>query len=388
MKYIIIGNGVAGVEAALAIRNNDMGGEIIIVSEENNLLYYRPRLIDYISGSVTFEKILSYKESIYEEKNIKNILGTRIVDIDKYKKEIKDEKGKVYKYDKLLLALGANPFIPPTNGNEKEGVFSLRTKEDAGKINSYCKGLKNVLVIGGGLLGIETANSLLKIVESVTVVEYFDRLLPRQLDAEGSKILQDKLSDKGINFILGDTVKEIQGEDKVNKVILNSGKEINVDAVIYSIGIRCRLDLAKQADINVNKGILVTENMETSADDIYAAGDVIELKGSLFGQWMPAKQQGNIAGINMSGTKTEYKIAPIETRLKITDISLFSVGSFDSKEGDVKVSKEDGIYRKLVIKDGNIIGAIIMGDKKEELLISKILNGKASLEQVDMNKYI
>lgn len=387
MKYLIIGNGVAGVEAAISIRNNDQDGEIIIITEENNLMYYRPRLIEYISGSVEFSKILAHKEDYYKDKKIKHVLSTTVTSIDTKNKKVIDNNNNEYGYDKLLLAVGANPFIPPTKGNDKGGVFSLRTKEDADNINKYCKDLKNVVVIGGGLLGIETANSLLKIVENVTIVEYFDRLLPRQLDVEGAKVLEKELTNKGINFVLGDTVTEIVGDNSVNKVILNSGKEIEADAVIYSIGIRCRLDLAKSTGLDINKGIIVNENMRTSNEDIYAAGDVVEFNERLFGQWIPAKEQGSIAGENMSGNKKEYKLTPVEARLKVTGISLFSVGKVDDEEKDIKVSKEDGIYRKLVFDKGNLVGAIIVGDKKEELLVSKVLSGKASIDEIDLGKY-
>ncbi len=394
MKYIIIGNGIAGVEAAVNIRKNDAHGEIEIFSQEDSLLYYRPRLIEYLSGQVEPEKLLTYKQEWYEERNIKNILGVNIKEIRKESKEIIDTQDKRYKYDKLLLAVGARAFLPDTPGVDKMGVFSLRTIADAERIKSYCKKVKNVVIIGGGLLGIETANNLLNLGVKVKVIEYSDRLLSRQLDNEGSEILEETLKNKGIEFVLKETVKEIYGNDSANNtqgtvksILLGSGAIIEADAVIYSVGVRGRLELAQAIGLNINRGVLVNEYMETSQQDIYAAGDAIEINNTCYGLWIPAKEQGKIAGENMAGVRNPYSMTPLETRLKITDITLFSAGDIHNQDAKVKLSRENGVYRKLVIKDNKLIGAIVLGDRKEEMLISKVYAGKASLDEIDLSKY-
>lgn len=381
MRYLIIGNGVAGTEAAKTIRKNDDKSEITIITKSNNLFFFRPRLIDYIAGNVSVDKITPFKKNFYHDNNIKIILNETVTDIDDVKQTVSTLSNKTYEYDKLLLAQGARPFIPPIKGSEKKGVFTLREIADADNIKEYCKNKKNIVIIGGGLLGIEVANSLLKTGVEITIIEFFKTLLPRQLDADGSEILINLLTQKGLSFKLGCATKSINGTKSVKSITLDSGEELVADAIIISAGIRPRLELTKNTDIKINKGIIVNDFMETSVKNIYAAGDIAEHNNVCYGLWLPAKEQGVIAAQNMTNLKTKYTGSKIEARMKVTGISLFSAGDINKDGVEIKVIKQDSIYKKIVFKNNKLYGAISLGDNKFAMTLSKIFEEKLSFNE-------
>ncbi len=381
MKYIIIGNGIAGTEAAQTIRQNDVHGEITIISQSNNLFYYRPRLIDYIADTVTIDDITTFKTDFYTKNKIKNVLNETVINIDSEKQTVSTLSNKIYKYDKLLLAQGARPFIPPIKGVEKKGVFTLREISDADNIKAYCKNKKSIVIVGGGLLGIEVANSLLKTGAKITIIEFSKFILSRQLDADGSEILMSLLKQKGLSFKLGYSTTSINGNKSVKSISLNSGEELDADAVILSVGVRPRLELTKKIDVEINKGIIINDFMETSAKNIYAAGDISEHKNICYGLWLPSKEQGLAAGQNMTGVKTKYFGSKIEARMKVTGISLFSAGDFNKEDAEIKTIKHDEIYKKIVFKGNNLFGAISIGDNKFASTLSKIFDKKLYLNE-------
>ena len=382
MIYLIIGNGVAGVEAAQTIRKNDPDGEISIISSSKNLHYYRPKLIDYLSGEATIEKITIFKPEFYEKKNISNILNTTITSIDPEKKVVCDTNKKSYPYDKLLIATGGKPFVPPIKGVERKGVFTLRGITDAEKILKYSEKSENIIIIGGGLLGLETASSLYRPGKKITVIEFAEWLLPRQLDKDGGEILKSLLVKKGINFITGDSVASIEGNgESVENIILNSGKKIQAETTVISAGIRSNLDLAEGPGLKVKMGIQVDDLMQTSEKEIYAAGDTVEHNGRCYGLWLASKEQGNIAGLNMSGNRTEYKGSVVSSHLKVTGIDLYSAGEIDSTEGESFVLKDDTSYKKLLMKGEKPSGIIALGDKDASKMAQKVMQGKADPEE-------
>ena len=381
MKYLIIGNGVAGTEAALAIRKNDSDGEITIISQSKHLFYYRPKLIDYLADEVSLDKFTIYQNGFYERMNIRNVLGTEIVKIISDENCVIFQDGTRYGYDKLLLATGADCFVPPINGVEKKGVLTFRGVVDADNIKEYCKDITDIVAIGGGLLGLETAYSLRKLGKKVTVIEVFDRLLPKQLDYEGAALLRGLLEEKGLSFVFPDMVVAIEGEDKVENVTLKSGGQIRTDAVVISAGIRGRDMLAKEAGIKIKKGIVVNDNMQTSVENIYCAGDPIEHNGKLYGLWPAAKEQGKIAGLSMAGIATRYTGTTLSCTLKVTGIDLCSAGDIDHRDGEVLSSKNSGVYRKFILKNDKPIGAIVIGDPQAIRVVSDVFEGKAPPEE-------
>lgn len=379
MDYLIIGNGVAGTEAALEIRKHDSEGNITLVSESQHQFYYRPRVIEYLAGSVTVDKITLYKDELYSSKNIRTILDTRIIRILPDEKKAVDFSGRSFTYDKLLLATGARPAIPPITGINLPGVFTLRGITDADDIMSYCSNAADIVIIGGGLLGLETASSLYREGRSVTVIEFFEWLLPRQLDRAGGAILKEKLEEQGLHFILNDSVASIEGEEGVEKIVLKTGKEIKADAVIISAGIKGRVELASEAGVEVNKGIVVNDYLETSVKDIYAAGDPIEHGGSIYGIWPAAREQGKIAGMNMAGVPTPYSKTMMSNVLKVTGIDLYSAGDFNAENSEIFASANDGAYKKLVIRD-NPVAAIVLGDSQAVKIAQRVMEGKSDPE--------
>lgn len=381
MRYLIIGNGVAGIEAALAIRKNDPFGKLAIISESKHLFYYRPKLIDYLAGEVTLDQFTIYKNEFYEKKNLKNILGTKIVKIIPDENTAVSENGTEYEYDKLLIATGADCFMPPINGLDKRGVFAFRGVRDADNIKEFCKDVTDLVVIGGGLLGLETAYSSRRLGKRVIVLEVFDRLLPRQLDNKAAALLRSLLEKRGLSFVLPAIVVAIQGENKVENVVLKSGEKIKASAVIVCTGIRGRDALAKGADIKIEKGIVVNDYMQTSIENIYCAGDPAEHHGQLYGLWPVAKQQGEAAGLNMAGVPTQYRGTVSSSALKITGIAVYSAGDFDARDTEVLLSENQDTYRKLVLKNERPIGAIVVGDPETVGAAERVFEGRSAPEE-------
>ncbi len=277
MRYLIIGNGVAGTEAAIAIRKKDPDGEIRILTESGLPYYYRPRVIEYLADEAGVDKLIIHKPDFYEKNRIEVLLNTRVSRLLPKEHMVVDDKHVEHQYDRLLLATGARSFVPPIKGSQLKGVFTLREIADADSIKEYCKDLKNLAVIGGGLLGLETAHSIARLGKRVTVIEFCKWLLPRQLDERGGAVLMRMLEEKGLSFVLDDSVLSMEGDGAVERISLKSGGEVAAGAVVIAAGIRCRMELALEAGIEAKNGIIVDDHMRTSASDIYAAGDPIEV---------------------------------------------------------------------------------------------------------------
>ncbi|MDI6744391.1 MAG: FAD-dependent oxidoreductase [Thermodesulfovibrionales bacterium] len=392
MKYIIIGNGAAGTTAAVNIRKIDAGGEIIILSDEAYPFYSRIRLMEFISGDVDESGIVIYKDAWYKKNNIKLLLNAPVSEIDKNKKEVITHSGHTLKYDTLLIAAGGLSFVPPIPGSDKKGVFTLRTLKDAIEIKKYAEQSKRVVLIGGGVLGLEVGNSLRKTGHSVFVVEFFPGLLPKQMDMEGAEILKAQMEKMGFAFFLGSKTREITGDDKVKSVILTDGTIIDCDMVIISAGVKPNTELAERLEIKCNKGVIVNERLETEIKDIYAAGDIAEYKGTCYGIWPAAEEQGKIAGINMAGGSATYTGTVPSNILKIAGINLISAGDIDpDKKLEAIVQKDSGnfIYRKLVIKDNCIAGCILYGNIDDWKKVKNAMNERKDISalKTDLKKW-
>ncbi|MFA4828969.1 MAG: FAD-dependent oxidoreductase [Thermodesulfovibrionales bacterium] len=388
MKYIIIGNGVAGTTAAANIRKVDPEGEITIVSDEAYPFYSRIRLIDYLAGETDEKGLVIYKDAWYEKNNIKLLLNTPVSEIDKDMKEIAIPSGQRLKYDKLLIAAGGVSFIPPLPGSDKKGIFTLRTIKDAGRIKNHVEQAKKVILIGGGILGIEVGNSLRKAGCSVSIIEFFPRLLPRQMDKEGSEILTSQLVGMGFTFYLGAKTKEISGDDTVKSVRLEDGTIIDCNTVIISAGVRPNAELAYKLGIKCNKGLPVNDRMETEIQDIYAAGDLIEHRNLYYGIWPAAEKQGEVAGINMAGGSAGYEGTTPSNALKIAGIDLIAAGDIDADsklESIIQKDKEKFLYKKLVIKNDIIAGCILYGDISGWKKIKKAIDEKKDITSIKNN---
>ncbi|MDQ7821217.1 MAG: FAD-dependent oxidoreductase [Candidatus Eremiobacteraeota bacterium] len=385
-RYVIIGNGVAGDSAAVKIRELDSAGPIDMFTREEHSFYYRPRLIDYLAGEVTLQRITLHRKEWYDEQHIGLHLSTEIASVDTVKKEVATSSGEVFPYDRLLFATGAECFVPPISGvpEQKERVFTLKHSGDADRILEKAKASKEALLIGGGLLGLETGNSLRKLGLSVHVVEFFPRLLPRQLDVKGAGILQSILASLGFVFYLGETSERLDGDGARLRLHLKSGKTVEGDFVIVSAGVRPDLTLARKAGLAVGKGITADDLMKTSVADIFAAGDAIEHRSRLYGIWPPAREQGEVAGSVMAGHQKAYEGTLPSHKLKVVGIDLVSMGEIDAEEKheSLVLFHEGKSYKKAVVSEGTVIGAIMLGDTAGETQVAKAIREKAPVDSV------
>ncbi|MFQ6083349.1 MAG: NAD(P)/FAD-dependent oxidoreductase [Candidatus Aminicenantia bacterium] len=386
MKIIIIGNGIAGVTAARTLRGKDPEVEIEIFTDEKYYYYPRPNLINFLANQVEIDKIYMYPPEWYREKNIKVHLNKKVVKLIPAEKVIELEDGSNVNYGKLLLAMGCNPFLPPIRGAEKKGVFTLRTLQDAIEIKKYSQSAEKAIVIGGGLLGLESAKALKALGLKITVVEFFPRLLPRQLDTQGAEILQSQIESTGLKILCGEATEEIIGSEKTSGILLKSKKKIEGDLILMAAGVRANIKLAQEAGIKTNRGVIINEYLETNIEDIYAAGDITEFKGRVYGIIPAALDQSKIAGMNLLGReKIVYQGTTSSNTLKVVGIDLTSIGQVNP-EGDEyqeikKVDLNKGIYKKIVLKEGRIVGAIFLGDKKGINSISQLINEKIPVEK-------
>lgn len=388
-KIIIVGNGITAISAIKAIRECDKESEIELYGDEKFYPYNRIRLSKGLLSSLEEDKILLQKKDWYAENNIKLYLNTRVISINTDRKEIKLSDGGKVDYSKLLLANGANNLIPDINGINKEGIFSLRTLEDARNIVQQSNNSEVILNIGGGILGLELAWILAQAGKKVIITELAPRLMPKQLDEAASQILEKAIKNKNIDIMLNNKISEISvRDDKVEGFITDLGEFIHCDMVMYSIGIKPNTDIVKGTNIKINKGIIVNEKMETDITDIYAAGDVAEYNKSIYGLWNIAISQGTTAGYNIVGKDTVYKhIAPVTT-LNAFGISLFSMGNIEENEATnilVEGGSENKDYKKIFIKDNKIIGSIVIGDTKISPILKRAIEEAIDLGIINFN---
>ncbi|MGB9700366.1 MAG: NAD(P)/FAD-dependent oxidoreductase [Thermodesulfobacteriota bacterium] len=375
-NYLIIGNGVAGNSAAESIRRLDTQGNILIFSKEKHFFYYTPAFPEYLEGQKQIKDIIIHDEKWYAKHKIDLHLDEEIGEIDLSKKTALSTKGMSYVYAKLLLACGSNSFLPPIPGVSTAGVFTLRRLDDAERIRQAAKEARQAVIIGGGLLGLEAGNALRKMGLKVAVVEFFPRLLPRQLDITGAQILYEKMAQMGFQFYLGAKTQAIENSTSGLWVILERGEKIPTQLVLISAGVRPEVSLGKKLNLAINKGIIVDERLKTSWPDVYAAGDIAEYNGQVYGIWPAAMEQGKIAGLNMVGESAIYQGTVPANTLKVAGIDLLSAGDIDPEEKMEAIIYKDEqakIYRRLVIQDNILIGAILLGDIRGAKEIQKAI---------------
>jgi len=386
LKTLILGNGAAGIEAALMLRKHDAETSITLLTESRWLHYFRPKLVHFLAEEQSPEDLIVYNEEFYKKKAIYNVLGRKAASVDTSARRVTDEFGGVYPYDRLLIATGSRPFVPPIEGIGKDGVFTLRSITDAQKIRRYSEKVEKTVVIGGGLLGLENAFSLQQLGKAVTVVEFAPWLLPRQLDQNGGNHLQKLLEAKGLEFLLGAQVERIVGGAHVEGVQLKDGRFVACGAVLVSAGVRGDMDFIKGTPLATNRGIVVDDRMRTNVEGIWAAGDVAEHRGLTYGLWTVAREQGQVAGADMAGQPTSYEGSLPSSLLKITGINVFSMGDVAAK-GSYLAGGNDESYKKLVLdQDAKPVAAMVVGDKSAISTAQKIMGGKAPTE--DFKKHL
>lgn len=365
-RYIIVGNGIAANTAAENIRKIDPEGTIVMFSREKHHFYYTPALPEFLSGEKDIKGMTIHDAAWYADRKIDVRLDTPVTAIDTSAKTV-TAGGESHGYEKLLIATGGFSFVPPIQGADSPGVYALRTLADAQTIRAQAADAKKLVLIGGGLLGLEAGNGLRKAGLEITVVEFFPRLLPRQMDVDGAAILQKRMEAMGFKFYLGAKTKEIASAGNGLSVNLESGDKITADMVLVSAGVRPVVDLAKQAGLDIDKAVKVDDSMQTTAAGVYAAGDCIEHKGVFYGIWPAAMEQGRIAGCSMAGADEAYAGTVPANKLKVVGIDLAAAGDIDADnklEAVVNKDEGKGLYRKFVIDQGRLAGAILFGDTR------------------------
>jgi nitrite reductase (NADH) large subunit len=406
-RYVIVGNGVAGVTAAQSIVRADPSAEVHIFGAEPYPYYQRPRLLEFLAGEIEQQTLYFRPLEWYAAKGIQVHLGVRVAALHPVDHRLTLADGSSIHYDRLLLATGGRPFVPPFAMADRDGVFTLRALDDAKAIKAYAcgeqarsetsqsketgqsrAGVRSVAVIGGGLLGLETARALLSLGSdrrwetppTVSVIEYGPHLLRRQLDAEGAQVLQTRLEAMGMRFLTNAATETILGNGRLMGVRLKDGRVVEGEMVLISTGVLSRVDLAQKARLEVNHGLIVDEQMRTSAADVYAAGDVAEFacgeqarletgqsRGIIYGIIPAAIEQAQVAAANMvaDGSATYSGTVPATT-LKIVGIDLTCLGEATAAGDEFVVLRQvdmaTGVYRRLVLRDGRIVGAILLGD--------------------------
>lgn len=383
MKYVIIGNSAAAVGCIEGIRKIDKNGSITVVSNEKYHTYSRP-LISYLLYGKTDEQRMKYRpDSFYEDNNITPLLGRTAVKINPDKKTVDLDDGTSLDYDKLLVATGSKPFVPPMEGLETvENRFSFMTLDDAKELGAAITPESRALIIGAGLIGLKCAEGIFDKIGHLTVIDLANRILPSILDETGSEMVQSYLENKGIEFKLGVSASSFDG----NKAVLTNGEELEFDVLVVAVGVRPNTELVAEAGGSVDRGIVTDKYSRTTITDVYSAGDCAKSHDittdtdRILALLPNAYMQGLAAGYHM--TRVD---APFETAMPMNAIGFFgyhiiTAGSYDGEE---IVTCDGTNYKKLVVKDNQLKGFIMIGDVLRAGIYTKLIREKTPLDSLD-----
>lgn len=385
--YVILGNGAAGLSAAKAIRERDKTASVVMVSNEPYSTYNRPMLTKSMVAELDAAEIAVEPESWYEENKVIQVLGKQVVGIDTETKEVTLDDGTKLMYTKLIYALGSECFIPPISGADKPEVVAIRRMSDIEKIEKMMANVKNVVVIGGGVLGLEAAWEFRKAKKNVNVLELAPQIMGRQLDQGASELLTQISEKQGIEIHVGVQISSIEGDGHVTGVKLGDGRVFPADLVIVSAGVRANTALAKEAGIAINRGIVVNEKMETSAADIYACGDCAEYEGINYAIWPQALEQGKVAGANAAGEPLEYTTVSAGLSFHGMNTSLYAIGD-NGKNPDLiyrTVEFKDMVrmqYEKYYFLNNRLCGVILIGDTSKMAEMTEAIENKKTFKEI------
>lgn len=363
-RIVVVGGGIAGISAAESARQTLPHAEITLVAAEPGLPYYRLNLTRRLAGEIDDEALVIHPQRWYDEHRIALVSGVKVESVEPEQHRVTTEDGKTIAYDKLVLACGSHPFIPPVPGAELKGVTAVRTLPDVHGLLERIGKDTACVCIGGGILGLETAGALAKHGAKVSLLEGYGYLLPRQLNQDAAAVLEAHVRSMGITIRPESATKAIEGAGKAEAVLLEDGTRLPADAVTITTGVRANSHLARRAKLTVNQGIVVNNHMTTSDPDIFAAGDCAEYAGVVAGLWEPAQYQGAIAGLNAAGTASEFGGIPRMNTLKVLGIKMFSMGVIHPDDGSYReiVEKRGNVYRRFLLRDNVLVGAILVGD--------------------------
>jgi NAD(P)H-nitrite reductase large subunit len=388
-KYLIIGNSAGGIGAAEAIRQVDKKGTLTIVSDESYPAYSRPLISKYLTGERSLEGVLFRPPDFYGQNNIILLQGKKVSHLEIDQQTARLEDGEQIAWEKLLLAVGGKPIFPKMKGSDKRGVFTFTTLDDAKAVDRFLDNKKKAVVIGGGLIGISVTEALIKRGVGVIVVEMKERILNTILDQQASLMAEEVLKQAGVEIIAGQTVVKVNGRGMVEEVILDNGVAIPCNLVVVAIGVLPRPELALDAKLEINRGIVVDRHMATKHPDVYACGDVAEAYDFVHGEnrltpiWPNAYVGGRIAGLNMAGVTSEYPGGTAINSLNYFGIDIASAGmpTAPNDDGYETISKQEGnIYQKVILKNDLIMGMIFVGNIEKSGIIFGLMRDRVNVE--------
>lgn len=382
-KIVIIGNSAAAVGCVEGVRSVDKNSEIVLIASEKYHTYSRP-LISYLLYGKTDEQRMKYRpDSFYSDNMVDTMLGKTAVSVDPKGHTVKLESGEVISYDKLMVATGSSPFVPPMKGLDKvEKKFTFMTLDDAHALDNAISAESRVLVIGAGLIGLKCVEGIADKVKEIAVVDMADRILPSVLDAEGAELVQKSIEKHGVKFYLNDSAAELEP----NKAKLKSGAEVEFDVLVVAVGVRPNIALLKDAGAECGRAIKTDNKCQTSLKDIYAGGDCTESYDITIGAervlaLLPnAYMQGNTAGVNMAGGEQLYENAIPMNAMGMFGYHMITAGSYD---GNVYTEKEGENYKKLFYKDNRLMGYIMIGDIKRAGIYTALIKNQTPLDSID-----
>lgn len=382
-KIVIIGNSAAAVGCVEGVRSVDKNSEIVLIASEKHHTYSRP-LISYLLYGKTDEQRMKYRpDSFYSDNMVDTMLGKTAVSVDPKGHTVKLESGEVISYDKLMVATGSSPFVPPMKGLDKvEKKFTFMTLDDAHALDKAISAESRVLVIGAGLIGLKCVEGIADKVKEIAVVDMADRILPSVLDAEGAELVQKSIEKHGVKFYLNDSAAELEP----NKAKLKSGAEVEFDVLVVAVGVRPNIALLKDAGAECGRAIKTDNKCQTSLKDIYAGGDCTESYDITIGAervlaLLPnAYMQGNTAGVNMAGGEQLYENAIPMNAMGMFGYHMITAGSYD---GNVYTEKEGENYKKLFYKDNHLMGYIMIGDIKRAGIYTALIKNQTPLDSID-----
>ena len=385
MKYVIIGNSAAGIGGIEGIRELDKEGEIVLISKEKEFTYSRPLISYYLGGEVNKEQMKYRPDNFYEKNGVTTIFGKAAVGVDSIGKAVTLDDGSAVTYDRLLVATGASPIMPPIPGleNVKE-KYTFQSMADALALEKAIGKNKRVLILGGGLIGLKCAEGLTGRVSSLTVIDREDHLLPSAIDKESAAYIEDAAKEQGIECVLGENVVKISGK----KAVCESGREFSFDILVVAVGVRPETALLKDAGAVIHNGIVVNRRNETSLNSIYAAGDCVEEKDVVDGNekvlaLLPnAALGGRNAGRNMAGGNAVYTDAVAINALPFWGNHLISAGQ---TVGECFTEEKDGSFKKLYTEKDRLNGFVLIGDVSGAGIYTALIRNRTKLSEIDFD---
>jgi len=377
---VIVGNGMAAARLVDELAKTALGRyAVAVIGDEPRLAYNRVLLSSVLAGETGSHEIELRPADWWRHRGVTVRYGYRVTEIDTGRRELKIAGEESMEYSKLVLATGSTPLRLNVPGADLAGVHTFRDTRDVDLLLTLAAARKRVVVVGGGLLGLEAAYGLAKAGAPVTLLHLMDRLMERQLDLPAADLLKTLVERKGVRILLNASTARIHGEDHVEAVELADGSRIEADAVIFAAGIKPNVALAKEAGIAVNRGVVVNDVMQTSSSDIFALGECAEHRGTCYGLVEPAYEQARVLARHLAGRPAAYQGSVVSTNLKVSGVSVFSAGDFMGGEGSESLVLSDrrrGTYKKLVIADGRLTGAVLIGDTLDALWYLELIRNR------------